>query len=1031
MKRVTQGTWRKALVAWAMVLGSGAAGCHADLPRLAAQGRHEAVVAEAGKARLRPRGKAARAWATSLVALGRADEARAVLLYDFRTRADLASLVALADLEASEGREGIAAAHYARAASLETDTLAGRADVCGLFRRRAERFFAEGEGNAADLDLRRVAAICPKGKQGSEQDELQWRADRALHDRVIVAARAQVRAQRALAGCAKGECRAPSGEAQATALTQALAQARAAGPSALREAAGRLRVQLAAGDTAELLAAELRGELGLDVVTLDELRGWIGEASPADVVAAAESLAAPIERDYVRLRLMQLGPGYELPGGDATRSTASVVVRLFETFDADPAAAAMSWRVFALLGDLPSAELALTSSLGGPSQGRVGAVERAVAQEIAGPGAGDMAPETGAARAGRTGEAGKKGAAGRKDRAEPGGASAGGASTGGEAGAGAKGSAGDPVGGAAGPKDRSGESGAARGPGDMVAGAGSPVVPRPGLWSARGEVDAVTLPRLLLLARLRGLAGRRDQALAIASYALSEARARGLAAIPELAAAEARHELAAGRPWAAIALARVVPAGPADDVVRAAGSAIALERASCGERCGDADDRGAVRQVFGETWLQEQEGRALEAAFAREAPTRRATGCPVLAELLAPDASGELATTLRRARREGLRAEGLPDALRRAVEADLTLECAGRIAVPLMYAADARVAAEALADVLTHVPQEIGSGQLAVQSELALILGRRDQADQLAIAAAAASVEPRLAWRRAAAIAGWVDARHHELLALRQGLLHGPRPEEAEALRQRLVVRGLRDANDAWAPRNAEAGREAFTRSVESYLGDLPAARRWHAREDLAFALAEYEWADAEAAELLRAAVWPSEAIARVHPAGHLRLERALGSLDPAEAPPSLAPDEVAAWLSPRTGSGPNLETLGPDDKVSPIPRVTEALCAVDALQRARLVALRRGLAPDERRRAAIALAVTGDAATRQRALQALLAGLEPARRDATLDAIVAGLAAAEARGAVPMVAGEDELLALVFGLVRDPARKRPEIKGQ
>src|SRR5690606_28489797 len=136
----------------------------ARLPRLSEQGRHEEVVTRAGKARILPRKRAARAWARSLVALGRSDEARAVLLRDFRKHAELPSLIALADLEAAEGRLGLATAHYARAASLESDPLAGRADVCELFRRRAARFFAEGEALAADLDLRRVAMICPKGK---------------------------------------------------------------------------------------------------------------------------------------------------------------------------------------------------------------------------------------------------------------------------------------------------------------------------------------------------------------------------------------------------------------------------------------------------------------------------------------------------------------------------------------------------------------------------------------------------------------------------------------------------------------------------------------------------------------------------------------------------------------------------------------------------------------------------------------------------------------------------------------------------
>ena len=103
--------------------------------------------------------RVARAWARSLVALGRVEEARTVLLRDFRTTADLPSLVALADLEMHEGLRGVAAAHYARAASLEVDPLRGREDVCALFRARAERFFDQGEAVAADLDLRRISVI--------------------------------------------------------------------------------------------------------------------------------------------------------------------------------------------------------------------------------------------------------------------------------------------------------------------------------------------------------------------------------------------------------------------------------------------------------------------------------------------------------------------------------------------------------------------------------------------------------------------------------------------------------------------------------------------------------------------------------------------------------------------------------------------------------------------------------------------------------------------------------------------------------
>ncbi|PCC66561.1 hypothetical protein SAMN02745121_00710 [Nannocystis exedens] len=1052
-----------------MFFGTGVVACHTRLPRLSEQGRHEEVVARAGQARILPRGKAARAWARSLVALGRTEEARAVLLRDFRKHAELPSLVALADLEAAEGQTGLAAAHYARAASLETDPLAGRRDVCELFRRRAARFLAEGEALAADLDLRRVAMICPKGK--SSADEVQWRADRALHEEVVAAAKIQARAQRTLVGCEGERCRPQSLAARAQALTQALAQARAAGPAALREAAARLAVQLEPSDVAELLAAELRGELGLDLVDLDELRGWIGESAAADVVAAADARVSQLARDYVRLRLAQLGPGYELPGDDAARSTASTVIRLLDAADDDPGAAAMSWRVFVLLGDLPSAEMALTGSLGGgTSPGRAAAVDEDLARETTGERGGERGAKRGGGTKMSSGTGGTAGAAGDAKRS---------AGTGGAAAADARrpAEAGGTTG-ADGNAKLSGGTGGATVRTDMSSGPGATgpgqrLVPPPALWSARVAVDASTLPRLLQLARLRGAAGRRDQAVAIAAWGLAEGQARGVPAIAEEAAAEARHELAAGRPWAALALATVVRSAPTDDVVRAAGSALVLEQAACGERCGDADDRAAVSQLFGETWLLEQERRAIESAHARAPASPRGAACPLLAESLAPGASGPLAATLRRARAEGLGAPELGEALRGAIEADLTLDCAGRIAVPLMYAADTRVAAEALADSLAHVPQEVAAGQLALQSELALVLGRRDHADQLAQASAAASADPLAVWRRAARMAEWIDARHYELLALRQLLLHGVDGPEADAVRLRLTVRAVRDANDAWAPRQAEAGREALIRGVESYLAEVPPARRWHAREALAFALAEYAWTDEQAAALVRAALWPDLAVVLTHPAGFRRLERAFGGDVPGVTAPALAPGQLAAELAPVTplgdprltrgkdmskragpqgpgeksmakgagsagqgakdmaGGGPSGPgATGADGAGRGLPAEAEAFCAVDAMQPARLAAL-RGLSGPARVRAAAALATTGDAATRKQALQQLVAGLAPQRRGAVLDAVIVGLAAAPGREAAPMVVSDDDLLAIVFGLVRDPARQPREIKGQ
>lgn len=984
--------WARGLVAAAWL---GLCACNHQLPRLSARGQHAEVVERAAHARYRPRGKAARAWARSLTALGRGDEARAVLLRDFRVTADLRSLIALADLELREGLHGLAAVHYARAASLEVDTLRGRNDVCALFRERAERFLATGEAVAADLDMRRIAIICPR-PTGPEAAALQA-ADHALHLRITAAAQIQVRAQRTLPGCQDGACQAVAAVAAIRRIDADLAEARVQGPAALRVAARKLGVQLAAGDVAELLAAELRGELGLEVVTHDELRAWIGE-TPPNVIHAAVAGLPEVEKTYARLRLGQLGPDYAPPGGDEARSTASLVVKLLELFDADPGAAAMSWRVFVLIGDLPSAELALTAGLG---VGNGVALPTTETKPLVAPL--DAAPAPASVKT--RGEAGRK--------ASP--------------------------------------TGPAVAAPPIAAPAWAPTqtrVPVPSLWSARRRVDTDSLPKLLLLARLRGLGGHDAQALEIVSFALAEAHAQGLAGVEALALAEGRRYLAAGQPWAAMAVASVVPGLATTELTRAAGSALVLTRAACDSACmnEEAPDRVAVRQVFGEPWLLAHESRAQELALARPIAPSSANGCPELGELLAPDARGPLAAALLLTRHEltGRASSPAPanptsptttrptvaaattrapgslgagEALRRAVEADPTLACAGSYAGPLLFGGDHRVAAEALADELSHAPQEVAAGVLRLQSELALGLGRRDQAEQMLVAAAAASSDPRPVWLRAARLGELVDARHYELFALRQALMHIP-AREAAPLRLALAVRGLRDANDGWAARESEAGREALMRGVESYLAGEPPARRWQAREDLAIALARYPWADLKAALLLRAALWPEPGLQRQHPAAAARLERALGGVpDPPSASP-LAPAELAAALAGPRGPAPELASTA------------LAFVPVDQLQAVRLEIARRHPDPLQRRAVAIALASSGEPATRIEALRLLLADLGRSAHDAVTDLLLTGLVA-QGEAAEPMVPGPDELLTLVFGLEREPARARPERKGE
>ncbi len=974
--------------------------CNHQLPRLHAQGQYAEVVERAAHARWSPRRKAARAWADSLVALGRVDEARAVLLRDFRTSAELASLTALADLELREGLRGLAAVHYARAASLEVDVLRGRDDVCALFRERAQGFLAIGEALAADLDMRRIAVVCPDPK-GSDAPALQA-SDRALHLKIVAAGKRQAQAQRSLAGCTDGTCKAPPSDADARSIIADLGLARSAGPGRLRAEARRLRVQLPAGDVAALLGAELQGELGLDIVTHDELRAWIGEASPVSIHDAVGSLP-PALQTYARLRLSQLGPDYELPGGDMARATASNVVKLLELFDADPDAAAMSWRVFVLVGDLASAELALTTGLG------VGT--GAPGLDLLGSAAASPPPLL-------TNTPKPAANASRKQDV---------------------------------PKVRSVTSaaGGAIAPPEPAATPGflptQTRVPVPSLWSARRRVDAGSLPKLLLLARLRALGGHDDQALEIARFALAEAQAQAQPDAEVMAHTEARRYLANGQPWAALAVAEAVPGATTSELGRAVGAAILLARAACGDAC-DADsprDRVAVRQVLGEAWVLAAEARARELALARDRSLASRSGCPELVELLAPDARGPLPEALAQVRAElrnklssgtgtkiqlAANAGRAPspaatshagEALRRAVEADPTLACAGRIAGPLFYAGDHRVAAAALADELIHAPQEVAAGVLLLQSELALGLGRREQADMMLIAAAGAAADPLPIWQRAARLAERVDARHYQLLALRQGLMHTP-ASAAAPLRLALIVRALRDANDAWAVRESEVGREALLRGVDSYLAAEAPARRWQARDDLALALAEYTWSDPHAALLIRAALWPDPTIQRQHPAAAARLERALSGVSELPASTPLAPAELAAAMA------------SPDGPAPEIPAAALAFVPVDQLHPLRLELARHHPDPQQRLRSAIAVATTGAPVARIEALRLLLAELAshaPTRRDAVVDLLLAGLSAAS-ESSEAMVPSEDDLLTLVFGLTRDPARAPRELKG-
>jgi hypothetical protein len=262
-------------------LGSSVASlaCNHQLPRLNARGQHAEVVERAAHARWPPRRKAARAWADSLVALGRVDEARAVLLRDFRTSAELARW-------SRSPTSSCARACVAWPRPTTPARPASRSTSCAAATTCAPSFASAPSASspparplAADLDMRRIAVICPR-PQGSDAAAAMQASDRALHLQISAAAKVQAQAQRTLVGCKTTRAR-PRPASRGREPSPALLGRRAAGPGPLRAAARRLRVQLSAGDVAALLGAELQGELGLDIVTHDELRAWIGETSPA------------------------------------------------------------------------------------------------------------------------------------------------------------------------------------------------------------------------------------------------------------------------------------------------------------------------------------------------------------------------------------------------------------------------------------------------------------------------------------------------------------------------------------------------------------------------------------------------------------------------------------------------------------------------------------------------------------------------------------------------------------------------------
>jgi hypothetical protein len=326
------------------------AGCGGALVRLAKDQQWAELDERARAMKRPPRGTGARAWAQALVELDQVEEARAVLLRDFRQGGDEASLLALAQLEQQLGLRGIAAAHYTRLIDIDIDSVQDSpevARVCDELRARARVEVALGEPLAADADMRRVALTCP-----SKIDD----ADRAFLASLRPAAQDQAEGQRSLP-----DSLAPTREASdalAAKLAEQLEIARKRSPRAMIVVAEALRIQLEPDDVSVLLAAEFAGALGPGFVSSRRLSAWVGDNSVTDVIAAIDTLPDGV-REYALLRLAGVRTNAQL----ASEREAWIVAAMDSVAGQGPQEGAKAWRVAASVGDLSGAEFALNTNL--------------------------------------------------------------------------------------------------------------------------------------------------------------------------------------------------------------------------------------------------------------------------------------------------------------------------------------------------------------------------------------------------------------------------------------------------------------------------------------------------------------------------------------------------------------------------------------------------------------------------------------------------------------------------------------------
>ena len=966
-----------------------AMGCK-SIPKLVADGRYDEAIDEAIGRRRPPRGRHARAYATALVQTGRWREARGVLFGDYQRGGELTSLLALADLERSEGLDGTAAVHYARIIDVDVGPVAGRDDVCVLLRSRADARARAGAGAAAQLDLDRAADVCGEPPDARGQ---RWLKD--ITARTRVAQQAEVDARVDATRCRTGEGGDPDDPGhcddvatiEPEALAAALAQAQRDGPKAMRQVAAGYGLSLAPDRVVALLVADMRGELGTALLGDDEVRRWVGTAGWSDFAPLVMSRDKG-EAAYLQLRLDAVL--------DDMPSTPDVRLgprqREIWAAQATDAAGPPGWRIFAWLGDMASTELALSTA---------------------------WRPRRGAG-----------GGSGAESESGSGSGSASGSGSGSET---------------------ESESGSGSEPG--AESESGPEVPAH--WSARLPRTVDAFEATLQIARLRWHRGGGDVALRIARYAVAQALEAEVPDAAPIAARFAGWHLAHGRYWQALAIADAAPHSLAP-VAKAAATALRLAEALCGGACADDEDRAIVERNLGDAWVHSVRGSvAMRSAFEGVAPGD-ASRCPSPAERFV--AGGPLAAVLAEpaegagetddaaadavADRTGGAGEvasggaslGRAQALARIVESDVALGCAAADATLLWTSLAPSPTAESLAELLAHEPGAPAPDTLMTLARLAMLAGRDEQAENLAVAAGGSARDPRDAWRRLASFAHVTGQRDVKMMALRETLLHTP-GLQAPAVREALLLEGLRDVTRSWGVTETPAGREALLAHVEAHLEPASADQRWLIRDALLWRVAAAPW-------------WRSAdrgADAGADPDGPWRpllLEAVTGDADPEDHPLSMA--RLLGTDPPPMRSDFDLTALvlrAEAGELSAIPAATAVLDDPVRLAPLRLAIARHGRQWKARWRTAIGLAVYGGPRRRAEALAALLEMATPPQRAAILAVLVHEPAALEPEGEVrsvvagdpapgrraggvsaPIVDDAEVLLRLVAGLPLSPA---------